>query len=140
MSNSLATFAATARRQIFDALSLGDAIPVGTYDVEILKLGKAKGAPQLGATRYEPSAVVFEFIYPSASTAATVFQVRVDAPERIVFMPVPAWVVESIWQGEISGCHFFESEATVLLEHFRQELTPDANPKWFLPQAAKRRE
>ena len=57
-----------------------------------------------------------------------------------MFLPVPDWVIESIWQGEISGSYHFESDAKALVEAFQAELSAENNPKWFLPQAAKRRE
>jgi hypothetical protein len=72
-----------------------------------------------------------EFIYPDSRTAAILLEVRIPTPERVVFLPVPGWVVEQIWQGEITGSYAFESDAIALLEAFRQDLTPDANLRHF---------
>ena len=110
------------------------------FDEAVFKEGKVKGAPQMGTTRYEPNAIIFEFIYPDPKTTATVLSIRIPAPERIVFLPVPEWVVETIWQGEIDGSFHFESEAIKLVGGLQAELTPDVNLKWFGKREAKRRE
>jgi len=55
-------------------------------------------------------------------------------------LPVPEWVVESIWQGDVAGSFHFERDAKRLLASFEQELEPDDNQKYFGPQMAKRRE
>ena len=94
----------------------------------------------MGSTRYTPGEILFEFIYPDPLTTATILTIALPSPERIVFMPVPSWVIENIWQGDIAGTHHFESEANRLMQDLQDELTPPHNRKWFLPQAAKRRE
>jgi len=137
---NLNAFAAEKRLAIFDELRQGLAPSVGEFDEAVLKEGKVKGHPQMGTTRYEPSALVFEFIYPDAQTTATVFSVRLSSPERIVFLPVPDWVVETIWQGEIDGTYHFESEALGLVAGLQAELTEEGNLKWFGPRPPKRRE
>lgn len=136
----LNTYAADIRLQIFDELKSGGSPTVGEFDAAVLEEGKKKGATQMGTTRFEPNAIVYEFLYSAANVAATVFTVRVASPERIVFLPVPEWVVESIWQGEIDGSFHFESEAMALLSRFSEELDPVANAKWFEKRMAKRRE
>ena len=73
----------------------------------------------------------FEFIYSSKGASSTVFQVEVDAPERIVYMPVPSWVIESIWQGEINGSFHFESDARELIDQFTASLQTEANASIF---------
>src|SRR5947209_18596132 len=110
----LNAFAAEKRLALYDDLKKGLPPREGEYSDALLKEGKVKGQPQMGTTRYEPSSIVFEFIYPDPHTTATVLSVRVAAPERIVFLPVPEWVAETIWQGEIDGSFRFESEAMTL--------------------------
>lgn len=137
---TLNEFAAQKRLLVFDALQKGIAPPEGDYSEALFKEGKTKSAPQMGTTRYEPEAVVLEFIYPDVATTATVFSVRIAPPERIVFLPVPEWVVETIWQGDVDGTFQFESDARKMLELFSADLGPEANLKWFGPRQAKRRE
>ncbi len=136
----LSAFASEKRLAIFEELSAGQEPSEGSFDEHVLKEGKTKGKPQMGSTRFEPDTILFEFIFPEAAGASTVLTVRVSSPERIVFMPVPDWVVENIWQGDVTGSFMFESEARAAVEGFNGELTSETNPKWFLPQAAKRRE
>jgi len=105
----------------------------------LLREARGKSQPQMGATRYEPNTIVLEFIYPDPRSSTLVLEVRLAAPERIVFMSVPTWVIEQIWQGEITGSYHFESEANRLLEAFRADLAEDANQKHFGPQSPTRR-
>lgn len=137
---TLNEFAAAKRLALFDDLRAGRDPGEGTFDAELLREARTKSAPQLGATRYEPQAIVLEFIYPDPDSSATVVSVRIESPDRIVFLPVPAWVVETIWQGEIDGSFQFERDARSLVETFQGELAPDANAKWFEPRPATRRE
>lgn len=124
-------YVAEKRLAIFDDLKKGLAPREGTYDEHLLADAKVKSQPQLGSTRYEPQAIHIEFIYPDAATSASVLTVSLSSPERIVFMPVPGWVVESIWQGEIDGSYHFESEAMTLLQEFERQLSPERNPELF---------
>ena len=128
------------RRKLFDDLVNGREPSEGSFSLDALKEGRAKGKPQMGSVRYEPDQVVVEFIYSDSTSSATVFTVTLTPPERIVFLPVPSWVIESIWQGEIAGSHHFESDARRLLREFEADLEPEANKKLFGPQPAKRRE
>lgn len=137
---SLNSYAAEQRLAIFAELQKGLPPSVGSYSLEALAEAKKKGAPTMGSTRYEPSQIHFEFIYPDPLSSATILTVTIPSPERIVHLPVPEWVVESIWQGEISGSFHFESDARALLERFSTEIEVGANEKWFGPQQAKRRE
>lgn len=137
---NLNAYVAAKRLAIFDELKGGLAPSEGTYDEAALAEGRVKGQPQMGATRYEPRAIFVEFIYPDPQTTSTILTIKLDPPERIVFLPVPSWVVESIWQGEIAGSFHFESDAMRLVDEFKTELTEEGNPKWFGPQMAKRRE
>lgn len=137
---SLNTYVAEKRLSLFDALRAGHEPAEGAFDGALLAEARLKGAPQLGATRYTPGTIAIEFIYPDAQGAATVLTVTLEAPERIVFLPVPEWVVETIWQGEIDGSYQFESDARALFGAFVEGLTPENNAHWFGPRAAKRRE
>ncbi len=137
---NLTQHAAERRLQIFDDLVAGLLPREGAFDEHVLKEGRAKGQPQMGATRFEPDAIICEFIYPDALSSSTLFTVTLIVPERIIFLPVPEWVVESIWQGEITGSFHFESEAAELVAKFQAEIPPEGNLKWFLPQPPKRRE
>jgi len=137
---TLNAFAAEKRLKLFDELKRGSNPSEGSFDAAALAEGRMKGAPQIGTTRYEPRAIVFEFIFPDPRGGATVMPVRLDAPERIVFLPVPEWVIESIWQGDIDGSFHFESDAVALVESLKGELTPEGNAKWFEKRLAKRRE
>lgn len=137
---TLNAYAAERRRAIFDQIKAGSDPGEGTFNAEVLREARMKGTPQVGSTRYEPHAIHLEFIFPDSSSTATIFTVTLTPPERIVFLPVPEWVIESIWQGDIDGSYHFESQANALLEAFRGELVEDANLKWFGPRQAKRRE
>lgn len=128
------------KTQIYEELTAGKHPPIGRFDEHILREGQVKGKPQMGATTYDPNAAIFEFIYPDSNSSATVLQVLVDPPERIVMMPVPEWVVEEVWQGDVSGSAHFESEAMEMLRQFASELEAGANDKLFGKQPAKRRE
>src|SRR3712207_3778266 len=99
----------------------------GEFSQELFQQAKVKGLPQLGATRYEQDSIYLEFIYQDSVTGTQVFTVRLASPERIVFMPVPEWVVENIWQGDVDGTFHFESEAMELLESLRSDLQPEQN-------------
>jgi len=136
---SLNQFAAETRLRIFEELKMGFVPSVGEYSEQLLRDARSKGQPQLGATRYEPQSLLIEFIYPAVGTSATVVTVKVPSPERIVFMPVPSWVVESIWQGDIDGSYHFESEANKLLADFNAQLAPEANTILFGPKTPTRR-
>jgi hypothetical protein len=137
---TLNEWAASKKTEIYEDLAGGKPPRAGRFDEGVLREGQVKGKPQMGATTFEPGGATFEFIFPDANSTATVLQVLVDSPERIVFMPVPEWVLEEIWQGDVAGSAHFESEAMALLERFNGELAPGANDKHFGPQPAKRRE
>ena len=137
---NLNAYAAERRLSFFEDLKRGWPPRDAEFDEAVFKEGKVKGEPQMGTTRYEPHAIVFEFIYPDASSSATVLSVRIAPPERIVFLPVPEWVIETIWQGDIDGSYHFESEAMRLVSMLQSELGADANLKWFGKRDPKRRE
>lgn len=128
-------------RTIFDALKAGNAPPVGEYDPAVLKECLRRAQPQVGASRFLPDAVILEFIFQDASLGPAVLSVRVPAPEPIVYMPVPDWVIEDVWQGEITGSFRFRSEAERLLEAFRAQVFTEQNRAFFeKPDLPKRRE
>ncbi len=137
---NLNAWSTQAKLRIFESLKAGKPPEEGEYDPTVLSDAFAKGNAQIGVTVFEPERVKFEYIFQDASSDTTILTVTLPSPERIVFLPVPSWVLESIWQGEISGSFHFESEAKELLEKYEQELTPEKNKKWFEPQPAKRRE
>jgi hypothetical protein len=137
---NLNAFAAEKRMALYEDLRKGLPPHEGEYSDALFKEGKVKGQPQMGTTRYEPHALVFEFIYPDPQTSATVLSVRLVSPERIVFLPVPDWVVETIWQGDIDGSFHFETEALELVAGLQAEMGTDANLKWFGKREPKRRE
>ena len=136
----LNAYVAEHRRRLFEDLRAGKAPSEGTYDEVLLREARAKGEPQMGSTRLTPDAIELEFIYPEPRGATIVVTVHLDPPERIVFMPVPSWVVESIWQGEIAGSHHFESEAQELLAAFAAQLEPVPNAELFGRQEPTRRD
>lgn len=137
---SLNSFAAERRLKLLGELKKGVPPSEGSYDAAVLAEAKTKGEPQLGSTRFLPDQIIVEFIYPDATTSATILSISIPAPERIVFLPVPGWVVENIWQGDIDGTYQFESDAVRMLAEFQGELTPEGNQKWFEKRLAKRRE
>jgi hypothetical protein len=117
---TLNDWTAETRKELFAALSAGRD-PAGEFDRQTLNEGRTKGKPQFGSTRYEPDAVVFEFIFPDARSAATILDVRVRTPDRVVWLPVPPWVIEQIWQGEITGSHHFAAQAREMLDALRAD-------------------
>lgn len=94
----------------------------------------------MGTTRFFPDSVVVEFVYPDPLGASLVLPVRLSVPERVVFLPVPDWVVETIWQGEIDGSFRFEGEAREMLSAFAAELEPEANLAHFGARAPRRKD
>lgn len=137
---SLNEFVAERKRAIHAALLAGEPPPEGEFDEQVFLAGKEKGEPQVGAARFSAASIALEFIYPEAGGVATVLTVTLPSPERIVHMPIPGWVVESVWQGEVAGSFHFESDAHRLLADFAAELEFKANAKWFEPARPKHRE
>lgn len=128
---NLGLFISATKRAIFETL-LGRKPPtVGEYDEKVLQECFSKGVPQMGLHRYSPFGITFEFIFSGPGSGSQIFEVFVPTGERIVFLPIPTWVVESIWQGEISGSYHFESEATAQLAAFSEQLLPEDNAALF---------
>jgi len=125
------------RNAIFEELTHGRAPSQGEFSTPLLtdaqRLGKT---PQMGSTRFNPEGVILEFIYPNPQGASLVFPVRCPSPERIVYLPVPTWVIQSIWQGEVHGSYHFESEAKLLVRAFEDGLSPESNRAHFGEDAA----
>lgn len=116
---------------IFEALKAGGAPPIGEYDPTQLKECQRRAYPQVGATNFQPDAVILEFIYQDPSLGPAVLSVRVPAPEPIVYMPVPDWVIEDVWQGDVTGSFRFLSEAERLLTAFRDQVFTEQNRAYF---------
>lgn len=137
---TLQTWVAQKKRDIFDDLRQGQMPREGAYDLARVKEGIALGQPQMGTTVFSQRNAEIEFIFSDPKAASLVVTVTLEAPERIVFLPVPKWVVESIWQGEIDGSYQFESDAERQLEELKTSLTQEGNATFFGRQMAKRRE
>ena len=137
---TLNAFVSEKKKKLFEDLTAGRAPSEGEFSEAILKEGRVKEKPQMGTTRFEPDAVILEFIYPDRQGSSVVLSVKIAPPERILFMPVPSWVVESIWQGEIDGSYHFETEAATLLADFAKLLEAEDNGELFGPRQATRRE
>ena len=138
---SLREFVREQVQAIFAALQAGSAPPIGEYDPAALQECLRRAQPQVGASRFTPNAIVLEFIFQDASLGPAVLSVRVPAPEPIVYMPVPDWVIEDVWQGEVTGSFRFLSEAERLLEAFRAQVFTERNRAYFeKPDLPKRRD
>ena len=127
---NLTAFAAERKKALHEELLRGELPSFGSYDDALLRDAKAKGAPQMGSTNYAPNSITIEFIY-SDGQGAMVVPITLVPPERIVFLPIPEWVIESIWQGDIDGSYHFESEAHQLVAKFQEQLVPEANALLF---------
>lgn len=127
----LQDFVSDARRRVFDDLVKGVPPSLGSVDLDAFAKARDRGKPQLGTTRFGQQEVRLEFIYPDSRAAAIVLEVHIPTPERVVFLPVPAWVVEQIWQGEVTGSYAFESDAHTLVNEFTLGLSADVNAKFF---------
>lgn len=137
---SLAAHAAKLRLEIFEELKLGRMPTQGTFDRTRLAEALAKGPPRMGPTRYEPWSIVVEFFFAEPGSDTMVVPIRLEPPERIVFLAVPPWVLESIWQGHVEGSFHFESDALALVAEFSKTLEPEPNGALFGPRAPTRRE
>ncbi len=125
----------------FAALKAGNPPPIGEYDPAALRECLRRAQTQVGASQFLPDAVVLEFIFQDASLGPAVLSVRIPAPEPIVYMPVPDWVVEDVWQGDVTGSFRFLSEAERLLEAFRQQVFTERNRAYFeKPDLPRRRD
>lgn len=136
----LSEFTAQLKREIYDQLRAGSPPAQGKFDAELLAAAREKGLPQMGSTRHTPHAIFIEFIFPDPTSAPIVFSVEIEAPERIVFLPVPDWVIDDVWQGEVAGRFVFESEALLYMQKLTDSLRIENNEALFEQKAPKRKE
>lgn len=122
---------ALLRGEILEDLKAKKEPRIGQFEPESLKNAFTKGSPQLGSMRYVPLGFFFEFIFPDAVGGTVILTVFVPAKERIVFLPVPDWVRQNIWQGDVDGSYFYESEVEGVLESFRGYLGAAENSQYF---------
>lgn len=128
---TLSEYSTHQKRLVFDDLEANKEPHAGSFDQAKLNELSSRGTPQIGATIYHPNTITFEFIYHEHGVSLGVLSVEFDAPERIVFMPVPGWVVESVWQGHVDGSHHFESDAKALVREFESQLSVENNNPLF---------
>ena len=122
---------ALLRGQILEDLEAKKAPRIGEFEPETLKRAFTKGTVQMGAQKFAPNGCFFEFIFPDPSEGTVVLTVFVPLEERIVYLPVPQWVKQNIWQGDVSGSYHFESHAVKLLKQLEEQLTPEGNAALF---------
>lgn len=127
----LNSYVAQKKIEILQSLQANQPPAEGEYDHANWQEAKDLGSPQVGTARFSPDTIYLEYIYANPGASNLLFTVQLTPPERIVFMPVPDWVVETIWEGEIDGSYRFESEAQSLLESLTSELEEEKNKKWF---------
>lgn len=137
---SLSKYVAEKKTKIYEELRNNQPPSEGDFDMDVFKEGCVKGKVQMGTVRYEPSKIFFEYIYPDTNGSSTVLVVTLKSPERIVYLPVPNWVVEHIWQGEVTGSCHFERDALHMVGEYQKLLDTDRNIDLFGSQQAKRRE
>ncbi len=118
-------------QQIYEALQQGQAPPVGEYDATTLRECMRRATVQIGTTHYRPDSVLLEFIFTEPSLGPAILTVRVPTPEPIVYMPVPDWVIEDVWQGEVTGSFRFASEAQILLKKLHNQIFSETNILYF---------
>ena len=123
----LNVWVAENKRSIFDNLVQGTPPQIGRFDEILFKEVLNLNAPTMGKTVFAPNGVSFEFVYQVQDSSAIIFPVWVESPHRIVYRPVPDWVIENIWQGSIAGSYVFEPEANEAINDFVARLTPNTN-------------
>jgi hypothetical protein len=136
---SLRTFESEHKRNIYEILMSGGEPEGVAYSAHDLAEGRKLGSVRMGKTKFAPDSLTFEFFFSDGSETI-VLPVILPSPERIVFMPVPEWVIETIWQGEVAGSYHFVSDAERLMERLRESLEPEANAILFAPKPPLRRE
>lgn len=137
---NLNEYSAKKRREILDDLLAEREPSEGEWSREVLAEARKIGRPKMGPILYEPWAMSLQFPFAGQGTEAIVFTVRLNAPHRIVHLPVPSWVVENVWQGDVAGSFHFEPDALALVEEFRAELSEERNPAFFAARMKQGRE
>ncbi|MGQ9488369.1 MAG: hypothetical protein ACUVTY_09695 [Armatimonadota bacterium] len=129
---TLREFVNATRKQVLDALQHKQPPPIGHFDPKRFEEAVQMREVQMGGTRYTPHSVILEFVFLHDNPGAPlILCVEVDTPEPVVFMPVPEWVQEDVWQGEVKGTFRFRSEAEHLIEAFRHLVLEYENPHYF---------
>ena len=126
---ALSEFVARRKREIFHALSQHQYPEIGAFDAEVLREGRTKGEVRMGTSVLHPDRIELQFLFGTSDP--TILTVTLETPERIVFMPVPDWVVQNVYQGDVLGSAHFESDAQRLLAEFEIKLTPAQNEAEF---------
>lgn len=138
---TLREFTNVTRKQILDALQHKLPPPIGHFDRRTFEDAVQMREVQMGCTRYTPHSVVLEFVFLHDTPGAPlILCVEVDAPEPVVFMPVPEWVQEDVWQGEVKGTFRLRSEAERMIESFRRQVLEEDNTHYFDQRPVPRRE
>ncbi|MBL8086519.1 MAG: hypothetical protein JNM85_00435 [Chthonomonas sp.] len=138
---TLNEFVAQKKRALWNDLLEGRDPSEGEFESSVLSEARALGVqPQIGKASFTPHTMTLEFIYSGTGGSTMIVPVTLDAPDRIVFLPVPDWVVQTIWQGEVDGSFQFAAQAMQYVDQFINELSEEENTKWFGPRQASRRE
>ena len=140
MPENLSSYVGRLKRELWEDIKSNREPRVGEFDAALLANLRSKEAVQIGTATFRPDRITLEFLFPEASGVPTILSVNITPPERIVFLPVPEWVIETIWQGDVDGSFHFESDATQLLDKFLKLVTAEENKALFEKQLAKRRE
>ncbi len=128
---TLREFVRSQMQAVFEALQQRQPPPVGEYDEQTLKECFRRATVQTGTTHYRPDSIILEFIFLEPSLGPAILCVRIPAPEPIVYMPVPDWVIQDVWQGEVTGSFRFASEAEALLKKFHNQVFSETNALHF---------
>ena len=140
MPENLSSYVGRLKRELWEDIKANREPRIGEFDAALLAGMRSKEAVQIGTAIYRPDQIILEFLFPEASGVPTILSVSITPPERIVFLPVPEWVIETIWQGDIDGSFHFESDAKLLLDKLLTLVTAEGNKPLFEKQLAKRRE
>ena len=107
------------RRTLLETLKAGKRPDDATFDAGAVEAALAKGVPREGAIRFLPDAAIVEVHVAFAGSAPA------------IWMAVPDWVVENVWQGEVTGRHLFESQARAALDRVAAGILPEPNAAAF---------
>ncbi|MCS6949110.1 MAG: hypothetical protein NZ520_01480 [bacterium] len=138
---TLREFTNAARKQILEALQHKQPPPIGHFDRKAFEEAMQMREVQMGSAHYTPRSVVLEFVFwHDTPGAPLILSVEVETPEPVVFLPVPDWVQQDVWQGEVKGTFRLRSEAEQMLETFRRHVLEGENLHYFEERPAPRRE